>query len=411
MNSLIRPLAVIWTLTIGFVGFISLQTLAESETPAMLQRGSVISSKLVYTWPTDRIERILRENKHQNLLPASHRIIGVKVEYRTIGVNGEPATASGLLVFPNNTTGPLHPALYMHGTEAHRQQVPSTPDDRHGRRYAAVFSGVGGYALAMPDYLGLGSSDYSYHPYMHGPSMASAAVDLLRAQQQIAVEYGYQLSNELMIGGYSQGGWGAIYAQKVIEEQHGDIFQVKASAPGAGPHDMLFQSHITFTEPSPSSSAYLAYYVFAYNRIYGVLDPLDSVLQQGYDEALKQLFDGTKDMPAIAGSLPPLPSGLIKASAAARLEAGLGSWNSDFGADLGDWIPKAPVLLLGASGDRTVPYQQVEITAHHLKARGATVKVFDAGDSLDHRTSRPKILTEQLFFFNNSARAAQQISH
>jgi hypothetical protein len=79
-------------------------------------------------------------------LPAARVRSGVdayRLTYATIGVDGAPTTATGLLVLPRNRAGRLRTVT------------------------------------VAPDYLGLRRGPGS-HPYMHAASEASAALDMLR---------------------------------------------------------------------------------------------------------------------------------------------------------------------------------------------------------------------------------------
>jgi pimeloyl-ACP methyl ester carboxylesterase len=65
-----------------------------------------------------------------------------------------------------------------------------------------------GYAVAMTDYEGLGTTDRT-HPYLLGQSEAYAILDIVRATRQL---FGALISDQVAIVGHSQGGQGALFA-------------------------------------------------------------------------------------------------------------------------------------------------------------------------------------------------------
>ena len=82
--------------------------------------------------------------------PAPYDIHFHRVIYRTVGVNGDTVTASGMLAFPRGTSGPLPMISYQHGTSAAKQNVPSNTSYEEFLRLA--LSLAVGYFVAAADY-------------------------------------------------------------------------------------------------------------------------------------------------------------------------------------------------------------------------------------------------------------------
>ncbi|NBU66306.1 MAG: hypothetical protein EBS52_02935 [Betaproteobacteria bacterium] len=135
------------------------------------------------------------------------QVIGLN--YLTRGVNGEPTNASGVLLMPSGSDaackGPLPLLAYGRGTEVSKGRALASLSDGESGALAAFFAGQG-YAVVASDYLGYAKSAYSYHPYLHSDTEASATIDAIRAARQVAREKGQALSGKLMLYGYSQGG-------------------------------------------------------------------------------------------------------------------------------------------------------------------------------------------------------------
>ena len=98
--------------------------------------------------------------------------------------------------------GPL--VSEQHGTAVLKSEAPSQPG--HGDIWASVFASYG-YAVVVPDYLGLGSSP-GYQAYLHARSEATCVVDALRAGKALCASNKVTLNGQLFLTGYSQGGSG-----------------------------------------------------------------------------------------------------------------------------------------------------------------------------------------------------------
>jgi len=86
--------------------------------------------------------------------PVRSGIAAYRLRYATVGVDGEPRTASALLVLPRGARR-SSTVIYEHGTLVRRADAPSAGLDSLASR-AAVFYAAAGFATIAPDYLGLG---------------------------------------------------------------------------------------------------------------------------------------------------------------------------------------------------------------------------------------------------------------
>lgn len=91
-----------------------------------------------------------------------------------------------------------------------------------------------GYVVVSSDYLGLGKSNYGYHPYLHSATEASATIDAMRAARNVLQRLNTPLSGKVMLSGYSQGGHTAMATQREIETHLSKEFHLVASAPISG---------------------------------------------------------------------------------------------------------------------------------------------------------------------------------
>jgi predicted esterase len=133
------------------------------------------------------------------------------------------------------------------------------------------------------------------HPYLHKESTVQAVLDMLRAVEELATVREFSLNDELYLTGYSQGGWATMQVQKAIEEDFSGEFNLKASAPGAGPYDLNFiKEHILSQDTYPMPY----YFGYLYNGLIHLdeesVPPIGEVFSAPYDSLIPTLFDGSK---------------------------------------------------------------------------------------------------------------------
>ncbi len=153
---------------------------------------------------------LLRSEPFDRGLP--NRVRGWRVLYRSTDAGGRPVAISGLVLEPTIPhDGPRPLIAIAHGsTGVDESCAPSL-----AARPLAPLGGVeealaARYAVAAPDYLGLGTP--GPHPYLIGSASAHAVLDSLRsAEQLIEVD-----PERLAIWGFSQGGHAALFAAEQL---------------------------------------------------------------------------------------------------------------------------------------------------------------------------------------------------
>lgn len=310
-------------------------------------------------------------------LPVEHGIDRYRLIYRTTDPAGDPVEASGLLALPRNAT-PSAVVSYQHGTRTQRADVPSTAGSQEGLLVAAVFAGHGAVAVA-PDYVGLGQS-HDPHPYLDAANAARNTVDLLRAARSVVEAHGIAWPQRLFLTGFSQGGQATVATHRLLEREPVDGLRVAASAPIAGPYQILSVSFPhALTGATPNHSLYLAYLTQAYARIHA--QPLDSVFREPWAERAPGLFDGAHDGDAVIAALPSNPREMFRADFLERYEAGEASWYTRaLGAnETHDWRPRAPLRLYYGELDLDVTPKEALAAADHMRALGADVTAVSVG--------------------------------
>lgn len=231
-----------------------------------------------------------------------HGISIYKISYIT-KFNGQEIIASGLVSMPNtkNVSFPL--LSYQNGTNTLNSNAPSVQPD-YELYMLLEFVASTGFVISMPDYLGFGESDEMFHPYYDKVSTVQSVVDMLRAVKELATNYlEIDISDDLFISGYSQGGWATMQLQKSIEDNFSSEFNLRASACGAGPYDLnTINKYIIGLDTYPMP--YFIGYVFNsfYNLGITSLQPGD-LFKSPYNERVLDLYDGSKSSTEINDQL------------------------------------------------------------------------------------------------------------
>jgi pimeloyl-ACP methyl ester carboxylesterase len=307
-----------------------------------------------------------------------------RLRYATVDPFGAPTIASGALVLPlSDCVFPL--AAYSHGTILDREDVPSRLSSEIVVGY---FLGGTGYVTVLPDYLGLGDGP-GPHPYMHARSEATATVDMLRAAREFCATRNVDLSGQLFLIGYSQGGHACMATHRMIQEELSEEFSVTASAPCSGPYDVsgVQAQAMVDTVPYPAPY-YLPYVLFSYGHVYpGLYGDISEVIEEPWATLLPPLFQGNNGSGAVDAVMPQVPSVILVDSV---LEAFSSDPDHYFRValrdnDVYDWAPQAPVRMVYCESDSHVFHENSLVCRDSMLANGAVnVQAVSAGASFDH---------------------------
>lgn len=319
----------------------------------------------------------------------------VALNYATVGAKGESgANASGVMLVPTGATGsacasaaPL--VAYTRGTEVQKLRTLANPQDDETFLLIAMYAAQG-YAVVATDYLGYAKSTYTYHPYLHADSEATAAIDSVRAARNAAQTVGASLSGKVMFTGYSQGGHASMAAQRMAERDHGSEFNVVAGAHLAGPYNMA--ASVRATDMVLGVQFFLPMLITGWQQVYGNLySDVKKVFKSPYDAYIETLLPTATDTMATLLSSGKLPgaTGTPNQARDALIQPAYqqdlltndanGFYQAAVKNTLLGWTPKAPVLLCGGAGDPTVPpaMHQIAMKADFDKRGVANVTSVD----------------------------------
>lgn len=340
------------------------------------EQGDLVSFSKIAQYNTMQINALVgMVPELQGQLTAMYNLDLYTVKYKTKDPAGKVTMASGLFVVPLGVGKALPLANYNHGTILRNTDVPSFLSYE---AQVGTLMGSQGFAISMPDYLGLGSGS-GLHPYQHAKTEASATIDMLRAVRTMCDSLDITLNEQLFLCGYSQGGHAAMATHRMIEEKYPDEFTITASAPMAGAYDLSGTMYnLLLEEKAYPAPGYLVYLLYAYNSVYSLYSNFDGVLISPYPTTLAPYFTPptTSDLSKVETLLPAskIPSAVFQP---AFLQALRSDKNHPFKIklrenDLYDWTPKAPIRMCHCDGDQHVPSINSEIARDRFIARGAT---------------------------------------
>ncbi|MFJ8692314.1 alpha/beta hydrolase family protein [Streptomyces roseolilacinus] len=323
-----------------------------------------------------------------------------RVLYRTTDSGGSATTASQLVVLPHRRESSLPVVSWLHGTTVHRGEVASVNPSSTDRRAALLFASTG-RAVSAPDYVGLGKGE-GFHPYGDPAATVSASVDALRAARTLTHGTGRTLRPKVQISGFSQGGPATMMVGRALQRKGGDAyFRPGALAPVAGPFDLSAFEAAAADDAIAHSSLYLAYFVTAWNRTYGLYDSPGEAFRAPYDQRIEELFDGHHTARELREELPATSKDLFTPGFLERIRKPEGMLERRMRAldRTCDWRPEVPVHLFHAGGDRDVVFAHARHCAGQLEENRADHRLTDVGDH-DHNTTVRQALPRIVDFFD-----------
>jgi len=326
--------------------------------------------------------------------PVDYAVDLYKVRYKTLDVNGEPDTASGLLALPVVPVDKDLPmVVYCHGTTDGPLDVPSR---LAGGYEAAMAYAAFGFATIAPDYLGMGDAR-GFHPYVHAASEASASLDILFAAYEYLEFHDPDLDpNFLFLAGYSQGGQASMALQKEIDDFWSIIIPVTAATHMSGPYDMSGVMRDRMIGDVPYGiPAYIAYVVLGYDQVYDLYSDLNEIFKTPYSTSIEKFYNGTILLDSLnallTSQLAAAGDSLVKDMLQDTFLASVSSNpNHKFNVALRDndryaWAPTSPTRLYYCEADEQVPYENALVTEAAMQGLGAAdVLALSFGSNLGH---------------------------
>lgn len=156
------------------------------------------------------------------------------ITYTTVGVDGKPVVASGVIAMTSGTKEYDHLLSIQHGT-LDMEEAPSRQ-----LFYYEMAPVVNNHVVVMADYLGYGVSQTPdrQHPYLHNESTGRVCADMIEAAREyLAGKRIKESTDQVELIGYSQGANSTI-ATVYEMEKRGQGARIRAVHAGGGSYDL-----------------------------------------------------------------------------------------------------------------------------------------------------------------------------
>lgn len=188
-----------------------------------------------------------------------HNVKVYEIIYKTEYL-GEQIEASGLVGVPQ-TTGESYPMLsFQHGTIASNAEAPTV-----GSTYG-IFAGFAsaGYVFLIPDFIGFGASSDVLHPYYNRKYSGQCVLDMVEATMELADQEGFSVNKDLLLAGYSEGGYVTMAAHYEFEQEPIAGVNLIASAPSSGGYYIKGVQDFFFEQEVYDQPFFMAYVMMSY---------------------------------------------------------------------------------------------------------------------------------------------------
>jgi len=290
-----------------------------------------------------------------------------RITYNTTNTDGNNIIASGALFVPD-IKGPLPLLNYDHGTyfPSHERNAPSYLNSGSELGMGKLFAGAG-YLVAMPDYIGYGSTKNVLHPYGAYHLIAGSVIDMLKAVKEFCNKNDIALSGKNFFSGWSEGAAVALATVKSLEEDHQSDFTPTATVLNAGPY--YSSGFASYVLDSSKSFTYMKSYVWilqSYNRVYNINKPASYYFNEPAATDLKENPEA---------NIIQDPQQLFTDEFRKNYKAGkeIALQNAMLANDLWNWKPVSKIVFCHGDKDDYVPLFNSEKAYTTMKAKGADV--------------------------------------
>jgi predicted esterase len=347
----------------------------DDETPVENSSGSLVKTVSVGDQTASTIKTLVAFSGYD--IDASifkYDVEIFKVEYRT-KFQGKDIVASGLVIVPE-TDQSISILSYQHGTIVLDTDAPSeqASNSTDVLLYSAISSA--GFIAVIPDMVGFGSSNDTFHPYYVQEPTARAISDMIVAASELAEERKLNFDGRLFLAGYSQGGYATMATHKLIESEGIDGITLVASFPAAGGFDLKGVQEYLFAQSQYADPYYLAYLVNSYELYYQQDNLLNDFFNEPYASRISGLFDGTNSAGEINAQLTKSIKDLISddirigIDTQTRFEYVVNMLNEN--SLVNQWYPRNLMYVYHGLEDSTVPYENSKTTYQKLLSNGAS---------------------------------------
>ncbi|WP_374458289.1 lipase family protein [Nocardioides sp.] len=402
-----RAIASLFTLLTATLAGVALGTpsaqavVPEPPRPAFYEAPATLPSANGAVIRSEKVDFLLDPLDATSLVRNANRVL-----YRTTNRTGKAIAVSGTVLVPKSPwigVGTRPVIGYAPGTQGMADRCAPSRLFSEGIEYEGIgIEGLlqRGYAVAMPDYEGLGTA--GVHTYMDRVSQGRATLDAVRAAQRLSGT-GLSASSPVGLMGYSQGG-GAAASAVELASTYAPELRLRGAVVGAVPADLarvatnldggLFSAFAFFALRGLAASydLDLSPYLNAAGR-----SAMDGVEQDCVFDLFDHAFTKSKDLSANGQPM----SELMKQQPFASIIESQ---------RIGTIKPTVPVLVTHSALDDTIPYGVGKAMARSWCGKGANV-YFSTNIAPAHVGGMVPHIAEALPFFEARFAGLPQLSN
>lgn len=311
-----------------------------------------------------------------------------RVRYYTQDYHPDSLTiASALVTIPvNYPCNELGLMSFAHGLCLKDGQVPSNNQISNSYSLICKSMAANGFIGAAPDYIHMSQwSSPGPQAFIHARTEANATIDLFRAIRQYCTDNTIQLSGQVFLSGYSQGGNSTVATAKYMQEQYSGEFNIAAATGGGGSYDLsgiCADSLGSVNRKTPERhslplvvrSLTVVYEdsLIAWNTGINKLNVIDTVFKTPYRTQLHVLLDRTNPLNDNS-FLDSIPARMIIDPILTGFQTDPNHYFRKLLADndIYDWAPQMPLVLFHSDTDIENPYQNAINTLQKFQLNGA----------------------------------------
>lgn len=301
-----------------------------------------------------------------------------RVMYLSTDENGEPIAVTGSVIAPaGESTEPRPVIAWTHGTAG---IFPECGLSHTANPFQAApdvpLMVEQGFVVTLTDYPGL--STPGVHPYMVGPVAAHAALDSVRAAQQLEVDAG----DRVVVWGASQGGNSSLWTAQLAETYAPELTLLGAAA--SAPAIDLATLWGTFLD-SQFGGVLMGYILYAWDNHYPDAN-LDEIIKPEQRETFERMVHLCLTTPAAfftLGSDNILTPNEYLISSPLETEP----WRTILEENAPRGAIEVPILITHGTADSLIPFTESEAEAERRCAAGEDVQ-FARYPGVSHDSSR-----------------------
>ncbi len=372
------------------------------------------------TMSVAQVNQLIQKKFGTSVSPTKEALDLYKISYRSRDEKNRAVILSGLVVLPRGGA-PKGMVIFNHGTIVNSALAPSRftgMSNASEAELATLAFASGGYAVAMPDYLGLGDHKGA-HPYPLGDINSRSAIDLIAPARTLADRQNIAVGSRLFVTGYSEGGAVAMWTVRNLEQKSGAIYDVSAAAPLEGSYDISGITRNWLLEEPTDQQGFvtrlylMSYMVYYFHKSKGI--KLTNYFKPAMALTVSQAYGGNHSDENIIKRLA-LAAVLMRSKNSIdnvitpRFKKAMQTLDTSDPAisemrknDVYDWKPRTKMLLVTLKEDKIVDPANTEKAFLTMRRNGvgnASLRKYVIDDSsLNHLTAvAPALMQARRFF-------------